>query len=77
MVIGQGNIINAPKIYRMKLTKPNIAHFTDFIFNSVQLSIVWFGQTVLQISSNEKVKMPKEVRKMIHASAIKITALKV
>lgn len=40
MVIGQGNIINAPKIYRMKLTKPNIAHFTDFIFNSVQLIIV-------------------------------------
>lgn len=40
MVIGQGNLINAPKIYRMKLTKPNIAHFTDFIFNSVQLSIV-------------------------------------
>lgn len=40
MVIGQGNIINAPKIYRMKLTKPNIAHFTDCIFNSVQLSIV-------------------------------------
>ena len=28
MVAGLGNIINAPKIYLMKLTTPKLAHFT-------------------------------------------------
>lgn len=35
MVTGPGNIINAPKIYRMKLTKPKLTHFIDFILNPV------------------------------------------
>lgn len=70
MVTGPGNIINAPKIYRMKLTKPKLAHFIDFILNPVYSGIVWFGQAVLKLSSSEKVKMPKVVRNMIHARII-------
>lgn len=70
MVTGPGNIINAPKIYRMKLTKPKLAHFIDFILNAGYSGIVGIGQTVLKISSSEKVKMPKEVRNMIHARII-------
>lgn len=70
MVTGPGNIINAPKIYRMKLTKPKLAHFIDFVLNPVCSSVVGFGQTVLKLSSNEKLKIPKVVRNMIHARII-------
>lgn len=70
MVTGPENIINAPKIYRMTLTKPKLAHFIDFILNPVYSSIVGFGQTVLKLSSSEKLKMPKVVRNMIHARII-------
>lgn len=44
MFTGQGNIINEPKIYRMKVTKRKLVHFNDFILNPVYSSIV--GQTL-------------------------------
>ncbi|CAC5425036.1 unnamed protein product [Mytilus coruscus] len=70
MVTGPGNILNPPKIYRMKLTRPKIAHFIDYILNPLYSSIVGFGQTVLKLSTNEKLTMPKVVRNLIHARII-------
>ncbi|CAC5375164.1 unnamed protein product [Mytilus coruscus] len=71
MVTGPGNILNPPKIYRMKLTRPKIAHFIDYIINPLYSSIVGFGQTVLKLSTNEKLTIPKVVRNLIHATIIK------
>lgn len=44
MFTGQGNIINEPKINRMRETKLKLVHFNDFILNPVYSSIV--GQTL-------------------------------
>ncbi|CAC5380307.1 unnamed protein product [Mytilus coruscus] len=57
-------------IYRMKLTRPKIAHFIDYILNPLYSSIVGFGQTVLKLSTNEKLTIPKVVRNLIHARII-------
>ncbi|CAC5416613.1 unnamed protein product [Mytilus coruscus] len=70
MVTGPGNILNPPKIYRMKLTRPKIAHFIDYILNPLYSSIVGFGQTVLKLSTNETLTIPKVVRNLIHARII-------
>ncbi|XP_076085029.1 uncharacterized protein LOC143055862 [Mytilus galloprovincialis] len=72
LVTGPGHIINKPKVYRMKLTKPKLTHFIEFIMNPLYSSVVGFGQTVLKLSSNEKIPIPKVIRNLIHARIISI-----
>ena len=40
LVTGPGHIINKPKVYRMKLTKPKLTHFIEFIMNPFQVLLV-------------------------------------
>ncbi|CAC5418232.1 unnamed protein product [Mytilus coruscus] len=71
-VMGPGHIINKPKVYRMKLSKLKLTHFIEFIMNPLYSSVVGFGQTVLKLSSNEKIPIPKVIRNLIHARIISI-----
>ncbi|CAG2220288.1 unnamed protein product [Mytilus edulis] len=72
LVTGPGHVINKPKVYRMKLSKPKLTHFIEFIMNPLYSSVVGFGQTVLKLSSNENIPIPKVIRNLIHARIISI-----
>ncbi|VDI18965.1 Hypothetical predicted protein [Mytilus galloprovincialis] len=70
LVSGPGTILNQPKIYRMKLSKPKVSHFVEFILNPIYSNIVGFGETILKMSSKEKIKVPKVIRNVIDARLI-------
>ncbi|XP_062600965.1 uncharacterized protein LOC134262593 [Saccostrea cucullata] len=70
LVKGPGHLLHQPKIYRVKLTKPKVIHFIEFLLNPLYSSIVGFGQTVLKLSSNEKMQIPKVIRNVIHSRII-------
>ncbi|CAC5384208.1 RNF1_2 [Mytilus coruscus] len=70
LVSGPGTVLNQPKIYRMKLSKPKVSHFVEFILNPIYSNIVGFGETILKLSSKEKIKVPKVIRNVINARLI-------
>ncbi|KAK3095239.1 hypothetical protein FSP39_012015 [Pinctada imbricata] len=70
LVQGPGLILSQPKVYRIKLTKPKLNHFIEFILNPTYSSIVGFGQTTLRLSSNAKIEVPKIIRNVISSRII-------
>ncbi|CAC5373959.1 unnamed protein product [Mytilus coruscus] len=70
LVVGAGNLVNPPKIYRTKLTKPRVTHFIEFVMNSLYSTIIGFGQTMLKLSTNEKIEIPRVIRNVINARII-------
>lgn len=70
LVAGAGNLVVQPKIYRTKLTRPKVTHFIDFVMNPLYSTIIGFGHTMIKLSTNEKIEIPKVIRNIINARII-------
>ena len=70
LVQGPGFVLSQPKVYRIRLTKPKLNHFIEFILNPTYSSIVGFGQTTLRLSSSAKFDIPMIMRNVISAKII-------
>ena len=65
-----GQIINPPRIYRMRLSKPKLMHFIEFISSPTYHQAVGYGSKTLQLSSGLEMKIPKVVRNIISSRLI-------
>ncbi|XP_062609789.1 uncharacterized protein LOC134271605 [Saccostrea cucullata] len=69
-VIGPGQMLNPPKIYRVRLTRPKLLHFIEYVSMPSVSQVLGFGATQLHLSSGEKVQIPKVIRNAVSARII-------
>ncbi|XP_061172966.1 uncharacterized protein LOC133182226 [Saccostrea echinata] len=69
-VIGPGQMLNPPKIYRIRLTRPKLLHFIEYVSMPSISQVLRFGAMQLHLSSGEKVQIPKVIRYAVSARII-------
>ena len=67
---GPGQIINPPKIMRVRLSKCRIQHFVEFLYSPSFCQAVGYGSKTLHLSSGLQIKIPKMIRTMIASRII-------
>ncbi|XP_062575515.1 uncharacterized protein LOC134237441 [Saccostrea cucullata] len=67
---GPGQIIDQPKINRIRLTKCRIQHFVEFLCSPSICQVVGYGSKTLRLSSGLQIKIPKMIRTMIASRII-------
>lgn len=66
-VIGPGQILNPPKIYRIRLPRPKLLHFLEYVSMPSISQVLGFGTMQLHLSSGEKIQIPKVIRNDVSA----------
>lgn len=69
-VMGPGQILNPPKIYRIRLTRPKLLHFLEYVSMPSISQVLGFGTMQLHLSSGEKIQIPKVIRNAVSARII-------
>ena len=67
---GPGQILNPPKIFRIRLTRPKLLHFLEYVSMPSISQVLGFGCTYLHLSNGEKVQVPKVIRNAVNARII-------
>ena len=65
-----GQIINKPKIFRSRLSRPKVLHFIEFISSPAYHQAVGYGTKKLQPSSGVEIVIPKIVRNIMSSRMI-------
>lgn len=69
-VMRPGQILNPPKIYRIRLTRPKLLHFLEYVSMPSISQVLGFGTMQLHLSSGEKIQIPKVIRNAVSARII-------
>ncbi|CAG2233580.1 unnamed protein product [Mytilus edulis] len=65
-----GQMLNTPRIYRMRISQPQLMHFVEFISSPMYHQAVGYGSKTLQLSSGLEMTIPKVVRNIITSRLI-------
>lgn len=67
---GPGQIIDPPKVTRVRLSRCQIQHFIEFLYSPSICQVVGYGSKTLHLSSGLQIKIPKMIRTMIASRII-------